>query len=89
MNFICEVPPPDSNKILTACCQNHQSDSINNHMDYDALLKNMAKLIYRGNRNFRMITESLAATYFNNELLRQFIANEAEQQIHFFIRGKK
>ena len=79
MNCICEVVIPYSSKILTPCYQNHQSDLIHNSMDYDALLKNMSKLIYHGNRNVRMIIESLAATSFNNELLRQFISNEAEQ----------
>ena len=89
MNCICEVPPPDSNKILAACCQNHRSDSIHNLMDYDALLKNMAKLIHHRNMNVVMIIKSLAVTSFKNELLRQFISNEAEQQTYFSISEKK
>ena len=89
MNRICEVVLPDSSEILNACCQNHQSSSINNRMNYDALLKNMAKLIFCGNRNVRMIIKILAATYFKHGLLRQFIGNQAEQQTHFSISEKK
>ena len=58
-------------------------------MNYDSLQKKMAKLIFHGNSNVRMIIKSLAKTSFKHELLRQIIANEAEQQTQFSISEKK
>ena len=58
-------------------------------MNYNAMLKNMAKLIYHVIRKVRMIIKILAETYFKHELLRQFIVNEAEQKTHFSISEKK
>ena len=49
-------------------------------MNYNALLKNMAKLIYHVIRKVRMIIKILAETYFKHELLRQFILNETQQK---------
>ena len=49
----------------------------------------MAKFIFRGNRNIKIIIKIFAATSLKHKLLRQFIVNEAEQQTHFSTSEKK